>query len=112
MGWSDAEVEEMWSHVGPGWETEIEKDDNRRREVMNGQPHWYLAPLITWPEYQGRGVGSRMMKWAIEQADATVPVTPMYLESQPSARPVYLHHGFEPLDDHRMVRRDPKATGS
>ncbi|KAI2478858.1 acetyltransferase [Pyrenophora tritici-repentis] len=111
LGWSDAEVEEMWAHVAPDWNSEIEKDDDRRREVMDGKPHWYLAPLLVWPEYQGRGVGSRLMRWAIEKADATVPATPMYLECMPSARAVYLHLGFETMDGCRMVRRGPGVTG-
>ncbi|EFQ91284.1 hypothetical protein CFE70_009110 [Pyrenophora teres f. teres 0-1] len=110
LGWSDAEVEDMWAHVDPDWSSEIESHDDKRREVMNGEPHWYLAPLLTWPEYQGRGVGSRLMRWAIDQADATVPPTPMFLECMPSARAVYLHLGFEPVGGSRMLRRGPRVT--
>ena len=111
LGWSDAEVDEMWYHVAPDWSEAIEKDDVRRSEVLDGQRHWYLAPLLTWPEYQARGVGSRLMKWAMDQADATVPATPMFLECRPSARAVYLHLGFEPVDEYRMLRRGPRVAG-
>ncbi|KAF1829839.1 acyl-CoA N-acyltransferase [Decorospora gaudefroyi] len=108
MGWSDEEVAEMWSHVSDeGWNGVIGKNDEVRRGVFGAEPHWFLAPLMTWPDYQGRGIGSRLLKWAIDQADQTDPVTPLYLESAPSARPVYMHYGFVPLGEYNMVRRGP-----
>ena len=107
LGWSDAELAELFEHVSDDWNEQFAKDDDERNEVMKGEPHWYLAPLITWPEFQGRGVGSRLMDWAIRQADATDPVTPMYLEARPSARPVYMHVGFVPVGNMNMVRRGP-----
>jgi GNAT superfamily N-acetyltransferase len=111
MGWSDEELDTMWSHVSDEtWNVQFGKDDETRREVMEGQPHWYLAPLLTWPEYQGRGVGKRLMNWAIEQADKTDPITPMYLESRPSARAVYMHLGFLPKGEYNMLRRGPAVV--
>jgi predicted N-acetyltransferase YhbS len=66
--------------------------------------------LITWPEFQGRGVGSKLLKWAIEQADAKDPPTPMYLESAPTARAVYMRHGFVPQGKINMLRRGPAVV--
>ncbi|KAH7402842.1 acyl-CoA N-acyltransferase [Pyrenochaeta sp. MPI-SDFR-AT-0127] len=108
MGWSDEEIDEMWEHVSDeGWNGTFGKDDGIRKDVLGDEPHWYLAPLLTWPKYQGRGVGKKLLDWAINQADATDPVTPMYLESAPSARPVYMHCGFVPQGETNFVRRGP-----
>jgi GNAT superfamily N-acetyltransferase len=111
MGWTDEEIEEMWSHVSDEtWNVQFGKDDETRREITEGQPHWYLAPLLTWPDYQGRGVGKRLLNWAIEQADVNDPPTPMYLESRPSARAVYMHMGFVPCGDYNMLRKGPAVV--
>lgn len=110
MGWTDAEVDEMWAHVDDEmWTAHFAKDDAAREEFV-GEPHWYLAPLMTWPEWQGRGVARKLLDWAMEQADGRVPPTPMYLESRPGARAVYIHCGFEPCGEYRFVRRGPKTV--
>lgn len=106
MDWSDEEIDEMWEHVSDEeWNGELERDDEIRKELLGDEPHWYLAPLLTWPEYQGRGVGKRLLDWAIRQADATEPFTPMYLESAPTARAVYMHCGFVPQGAVNFLRR-------
>ncbi|KAF1941241.1 hypothetical protein EJ02DRAFT_455313 [Clathrospora elynae] len=111
MGWTDEEIDEMWEHVSDeAWNVEFAKDDEIRRELMGEEPHWFLAPLLTWPEYQGRGVGKRLLDWAFVQADSTVPVTPLYLESAPTARAVYMHCGFVPQGAVNMVRRGPAVV--
>lgn len=108
MGWSDAEVDEMWTGVSlEAWDGEIGKGDEDRKRILGEEKHWYLAPLLTWPEWQGKGVASKLMKWAIERADRETPVTPLYLESAPTARAVYLHHGFQPEGEAIMLRRGP-----
>jgi GNAT superfamily N-acetyltransferase len=110
MGWSDADVDVMWSHVSnENWSERFAKDDAVRAEAVGGGRHWYLAPLLTWPGWQGRGVGKRLMDWAMKRADAEGEV--MYLESRPSARAVYLHLGFEACGEYNMIRRGPKGVG-
>ncbi|KAF1980222.1 hypothetical protein BU23DRAFT_548408 [Bimuria novae-zelandiae CBS 107.79] len=104
MGWTDAEMDEMWAPVNEEkWSIQFARDDETRAEVTGG-PHWYLAPLMTLPEWQGRGVGKRLLSWAIEQADKTMPPTPVYLESRPSARQVYIKRGFVPQGEYNMLR--------
>jgi GNAT superfamily N-acetyltransferase len=111
--WSEADVEEMWQGVDMSvWEGGFEKDDKARQEVLGDEPHWYLAPLFTRPEFKGRGIGSMLLKWGIEQADATNPVTPMYLESSEYAVKVYEHVGFVNLGKNSFVRRGPKVKDS
>ncbi|KAF2271236.1 acyl-CoA N-acyltransferase, partial [Westerdykella ornata] len=106
--WSQQDVDDMWAGVDVDyWDGRCRADDEIRRQVMGDEPHWYLAPLLTLPEFQGRGIGSLLLKWAMDQADATDPVTPLYLEASAMGRPVYLHHGFVPVGEHNMVRRGP-----
>lgn len=108
MGWSEEEIDEMWEHVSDeAWDGEISMSDQLRKDILGDEPHWHLAPLMTWPAYQGRGIGKRLLDWAIEQADATDPPTPMFLESAPHARAVYMHCGFVPQGESNMVRRGP-----
>ena len=61
MKWSDAELNEMWAGVSDEqWNGQQIEYDNIRRELMGDEPHWFLSPVITWPEYQGRGVGKKL----------------------------------------------------
>lgn len=107
LGWSDAGVDEMWASIADSWHEGPAKDDEERAQVMKGEPHWYLALLITWPDFQGRGVARRLLDWATKQADATEPATAMYLKSSEMARRVYMHVGFVPVGEKTMVRRGP-----
>jgi GNAT superfamily N-acetyltransferase len=111
FNWSEADFEEMWKGVDlVAWEKKMGAGDKVREEVMGDEPHWYLAPLYTLPEFQGRGVASLLLDWAIDQADATTPYTPLYLESRPLARAVYQHKGFVPMGDY-FLRRGPLSEG-
>ncbi|KIW04114.1 uncharacterized protein PV09_04925 [Verruconis gallopava] len=112
MGWSDAEVEEMWEHVDvERWERSFKGLEEIREKRMRGIRHWFLAPLWTLPEYQGRGVASLLLKETLDLADATDPPTAVYLESMPEARKVYEHFGFKgiPGCDIQMVRTGPQT---
>ncbi|HMC07189.1 MAG TPA: GNAT family N-acetyltransferase [Solirubrobacterales bacterium] len=56
-------------------------------------PHWYLAFMGVVPERQGRGLGTALMRPALEQLDASR--TPAYLEaSTPRSRELYRRNGF------------------
>lgn len=99
----------MWSHVSHEyWDVEFGKKDDFRKEVMGEEPHWWLSPLMVWPEWQGRGVGRKLLDWAIEQADEGEEPVSMYLESAITARAVYLHVAFVPVGEVAMVRRGPR----
>jgi GNAT superfamily N-acetyltransferase len=108
---SDEEFEELWSGMSEEhWNGQFARTDQTRKDVLGDESHWYLAPLYTFPGWQGRGVGKLLLNWAIEQADATDPVTPMYLDSAPTARAVYMHCGFVPTGEYNMVRRGPAVV--
>lgn len=113
MQWSDADVEEMWSGVDlAAWDGEMAEKDEDRRRYFDGEEHWFLAPLLTWQEWQGKGIGSKLLKYAMEKADSEDPVVPLYLESAPTARAVYLHSGFVPLGEVNMVRRGTRVVSA
>ncbi len=59
-------------------------------------PHWYLAVLGVDPCRQGQGVGSILMKHALQLCDAEG--LPAYLEASNAKNvPFYERHGFEVL---------------
>jgi ribosomal protein S18 acetylase RimI-like enzyme len=70
----------------------------RARLRMEGKhprkpPHWYLAIMGVDPQWQGRGIGSKLMRPALEALDAEG--TPAYLEaSTVRSRALYERHGF------------------
>jgi GNAT superfamily N-acetyltransferase len=60
------------------------------------EPCWYLPLIGVDPSCQGRGYGSALLRYALEQCDRDG--TPAYLESSnPRNIPLYQRHGFETL---------------
>jgi len=58
------------------------------------EPHWCLPVIGADPVYQGKGHGSALMKYALEQCDRDH--LPAYLESSnPRNISLYQRHGFE-----------------
>jgi ribosomal protein S18 acetylase RimI-like enzyme len=58
------------------------------------EPHWYLPVIGVDPMLHGRGLGSVLMRHALERADADG--VPAYLESSnPRNISLYERHGFE-----------------
>lgn len=52
-----------------------------------------LSMLHTGPQYQKRGAASALMKWGSQRADELS--LPIYLESSPTAHPIYHKYGFK-----------------
>ena len=68
-----------------------------------GDGGWYftLADLATAPEYQGRGLGSRVLEWLLAQISARAPVDPyVTLLADPPARDLFERAGFRALGRH------------
>ncbi|KAJ4314347.1 hypothetical protein N0V94_006507 [Neodidymelliopsis sp. IMI 364377] len=113
MGWSTEDIDAMWSHVNDtNWSEQMKKQDEVRADVLGDEAHWYLGSVFTWPEARGTGAAKKLIEWAIEQADAQDPVTPMWLESRPTARGLYEKMGFRPVvGEYYFVRRGPIEEG-
>jgi GNAT superfamily N-acetyltransferase len=83
----------------------------RSRLRMEGRhprrpPHWYLAFMGVAPEWQGRGLGTALMRPALEALDAAG--TPAYLESStPRSRALYQRNGFEVTDEFNLPSAGP-----
>jgi ribosomal protein S18 acetylase RimI-like enzyme len=60
------------------------------------EPHWYLPLFGVDPAVQGRGLGSALLRHAIERARADG--LPLYLESSnPRNITLYERHGFQAI---------------
>jgi ribosomal protein S18 acetylase RimI-like enzyme len=58
------------------------------------EPCWYLPLIGVDPACQGRGLGSALLRFALERCDREA--APAYLESSnPRNVPLYQRHGFE-----------------
>ena len=61
-------------------------------------PCWYLNMIAVDPAHQGQGLGSALMKAALQRCDEDG--IPAYLESSnPRNISLYLRHGFEAMGD-------------
>ena len=62
------------------------------------EPHWYLPLIGVDPARQGNGVGSALMKRALELCDTDGTIA--YLESSnPKNIPLYERHGFKVIGE-------------
>jgi GNAT superfamily N-acetyltransferase len=83
------------------------------------EAHWYLPQIGVDPNAQGKGIGAKLMSYALDRCDREQ--APAYLEaSKPQNIPFYLRFGFEVIGEIQvgaaplvtpMLRR-PKSDGS
>ncbi|GAA5872431.1 hypothetical protein JCM16303_004514 [Sporobolomyces ruberrimus] len=111
---SDEEAESWMNFDWRKWTEMLEKYDKIRKEKMGDEPHWYVGPVWTHPDYQGQGIATALLEETIALADATAPPTPMYLEASPAGQPVYSKMGWVRIDgtETAMLRRgSPRNEG-
>lgn len=65
-----------------------------------------LDILVTHPDSQGRGAGSALLAWGVEQADKEGVV--MALESTPAGLSMYKRFGFREVD---VIKADMRQFG-
>jgi len=107
--WSQDDLDEIWrSSLLAEVEKEVDMWDTARNEEMEGVPYWYLAPFVVSEKFRGRGVGGKLMQYAIDLADNDDPPRAMALEALPNARPVYIRYGFEAP---RSMGKKPNREG-
>lgn len=63
---------------------------------MSKKKYIYINTLATDPAYQGRGVGTAMVRWIVAKADAENVLC--WVQSSPTAVGVYLAQGFEEVE--------------
>ncbi|KAJ9490744.1 hypothetical protein VN97_g2531 [Penicillium thymicola] len=68
----------------------------RHEKWLGGRPHYYLDILAVHPSQQGKGLGSKLLKWGLTRADAEG--LEVYLSASPAGRPLYLKYGFREVD--------------
>jgi predicted N-acetyltransferase YhbS len=69
-------------------------------------PHWYLAIMGVAPEWQGKGLGSKLMYPKLQELDTRD--VPAYLESStPRSRALYQRHGFEVVGELNLPSNGP-----
>lgn len=61
-----------------------------------------LDLLATLPGYQGRGIGSAMLRWGTKKADQYQ--CRVYLEATGEGYPLYTKHGFKPVEEIALER--------
>jgi GNAT superfamily N-acetyltransferase len=72
------------------------------------EAHYYLGPLGVEPEWQGKGVGSALLRPMLERCDREG--VPAYLEaSTPRNRALYLRNGFEVIEEVTLPRGGPPS---
>jgi GNAT superfamily N-acetyltransferase len=70
------------------------------------KPHWYLDSLGVAPEWQGKGIGSALMRPVLERCDRER--TPAYLNAgSPRSRELYRRHGFVVTEEFRLPEDGP-----
>jgi GNAT superfamily N-acetyltransferase len=68
---------------------------------------WHLANVVTHTDYQRRGVGARLVKWGLDQAEAErVPVS---VESSFAGVRLYEKMGFRRIDELRFGEREKET---
>ncbi|KAJ5290920.1 hypothetical protein N7478_000171 [Penicillium angulare] len=68
----------------------------QHRRIMGEKPHYFLDLLCVHSSFQGRGLGSKLLKWGLARADEES--VEVYLCSSPDGKPLYLKNGFQSLD--------------
>ena len=69
----------------------------------------YLMNIYTLPAVRRRGVGGKIVRWLMEQAERR-GITKIYLETSESGRPLYERLGFSDMDGYlcRKMEKHPE----
>ncbi|KAJ5209958.1 Acyl-CoA N-acyltransferase [Penicillium cf. griseofulvum] len=89
IGWPPSSDKELCDRFFHGMESRHEK-------WMGERPHYYLDMLGVNPCYQGKGLGSKLLKWGLKRADDEG--VEVFLSASPAGKPLYAKHGFREVD--------------
>lgn len=69
---------------------------NKKDECIS-EPHWYLGSLAVHPDYQGKGLASKLVRPVLEMCSSQNKLC--VLETQDEGLvPIYKHYGFDVVD--------------
>ena len=87
----------MARHGGPKAIQNTLKLDSFLKRKQPKEPHYYLFAISVHPEMQGQGLGSKLMRPALDQVDTAG--LPAYLESSKESNiGFYQNHGFRVIE--------------
>lgn len=69
----------------------------------------YLADVIVWPGYRGRGIGKNLVKALLEHHE--LRQVDHWCLTTTDAQPFYAQFGFKPAADGRYMRRETQRSG-
>ncbi|MGD9381995.1 MAG: GNAT family N-acetyltransferase [Candidatus Thorarchaeota archaeon] len=76
---------------------EVESFVINKRDECISEPHWYLGSLAVHPDYQGKGLASKLVRPVLEMCSSQNK--PCVLETQGEGLvEVYKHYGFDVID--------------
>ncbi|KAH7305315.1 acyl-CoA N-acyltransferase [Stachybotrys elegans] len=96
-----AEAPSIWAvrkHLEPIWNKingRCDDMDTIQEKTVGSQTHIYIRHLMISPEWQRRGVGTKLLNTVLAQADAEG--IPCYIVSSAESQNLYLKSGFEDL---------------
>lgn len=76
-----------------------------RRTALMPDPHWYVVAIGVDPEFQGRGLGSVLMRHGIARADGDSK--PIYLETETEGNVAFYRRlGFDVIEEFTLEGLD------
>lgn len=67
------------------------------RRIVDGEPHWYIGPIVTSREFQRRGVGAALMEWGVRRVDEDGWMA--YVTGSEDGRRLYEKFGFGVVEE-------------
>lgn len=64
-----------------------------QEEHMRGQAYIFMRLLVVLPSYQGKGIGTRLLRWGLEQADQLG--VKVWIDASPAGLRLYQKLGWE-----------------
>ncbi|KAB8205770.1 acyl-CoA N-acyltransferase [Aspergillus parasiticus] len=99
----DKEKQVTWPKSGDTalCEKHFKAIDEKEEEFMGSTPHFSLEMLATHPKFGGRGIGSQLLGWGLEQADDER--TPTFLTATVAGKPLYEKKGFQVVGSNEIT---------
>ncbi|KAJ5902340.1 GNAT family acetyltransferase [Penicillium taxi] len=110
---AQAQMKNIWAYapkLNKGTYTFYEEMIKRSRNIYLKETDIVLELLCVLPEYQRIGIGSALLKWGIEKADASN--ARIYLEATMEGVPAYLKHGWKIVEEIQLDYTECGGEGS